>query len=955
MGFECSAHEGRLYLWASGGAGELNSLLDAIGLGNVKRERAYVWTPEASGLFEQRTEPVVPLGVDTWARLWPEWLDGAPAVGDSAVFWAHSALFVWRLMANWGYLPVLERGREGYEARWAPRFTGESRRYFEELLAAMPESARALCWDADRRPETPRRAVLEGVLGWMLDAHARRIAGKVGQRFPASSLYSKWQTALSHPIAVIQADRNTLERFQSGILDWQKGVDLEGVCGYRLIFRVLEPPAGQTEGWMVQPLIEDLLEPGRQYPLQGIEKLALRGGELAADGAWRNFELAMNIYPPLQAYEDHGGEGIYLQANRVIEFLTRFAPLLEQAGFGVERPAWWMDGASLHVGLACTLRSAKKAPDERKAMGTRVRLDWAALLGDTPVTIDELNELTKLPGEMQQLGGRWLRIDTVSLRDAVKFLKQGTGREIAARDALREVLGLGGRSLEIREVRSEGWIGDLLRRLRDPGQIKELAPPPGLRGEMRPYQCRGYSWLHFLSSFGLGACLADDMGLGKSLQLLALLAARHGTERPTLLVCPTSVIGNWEREVQKFFPVLRAMVHHGAQRAKEGEFAALATQHDLVLTSYSLLHRDMPTFAAVEWDGIVLDEAQNIKNFETKQSRAARQIAAGFRVALTGTPVENHVGDLYSLMEFLNPGLLGSHKDFQQRYYKPIQNQQSQRATAQLRSLTAPFVLRRLKTDRSILTDLPEKMELKTYCRLTREQARLYEDVKNGFFVDVEGKSEMERRGLILATISRLKQVCNHPAQLLKDGSDLGGRSGKLTRLTEILEEVLAAGEKALIFSQFAEMGRLLEQHCAAHFGREVLFLHGGVPRKDRDRMVAQFERPDGASLFVLSLKAGGTGLNLTAANHVFHFDRWWNPAVENQATDRAFRIGQTRAVQVHKFICMGTLEEHIDQMVEQKQMLADRVVEAGEVWLTEMSNQQLRDLFSLSREAWED
>jgi SNF2 family DNA or RNA helicase len=407
--------------------------------------------------------------------------------------------------------------------------------------------------------------------------------------------------------------------------------------------------------------------------------------------------------------------------------------------------------------------------------------------------------------------------------------------------------------------------------------------------------------------------------------------------------------------VLKFFPALRVIVHHGGQRAKAGDFAALAPQQDLVLTSYSLLHRDMATFAGVEWDGIVLDEAQNIKNFETKQSRAARQITAAYRVALTGTPVENHVGDLYSLMEFLNPGLLGSHKDFQLRYFKPIQNQQSQRATAQLRGLTAPFVLRRLKTDRTILTDLPEKMELKTYCKLTREQARLYEDVKNGFFVDVEGRSEMERRGLILATISRLKQVCNHPVQLLKDGSELSGRSGKLTRLTEMLEEVLEAGEKALIFSQFAEMGSLLEQHCANHFRRKVLFLHGGVPRKERDRMVADFERPDGASLFVLSLKAGGTGLNLTAANHVFHFDRWWNPAVENQATDRAFRIGQTRAVQVHKFICMGTLEEHIDQMVEEKQLLAERVVESGEVWLTEMSNQQLRDLFSLSREAWED
>ncbi len=528
-----------MYLWASGGADELNSLLDAVGLGNVKRDQAFVWVPGADGSLAQRAEAVVALGVDTWARLWPDWLEARQTLGDSAIFWAHGSLLVWRLMANWGYLPVLEKARDGFEARWSPRFTGDSRRYYEDFLSAMPESARALSFQSGQMPDSPRRTVVEGVLGWMLDTHVRRIAGKVGQRFPASSLYSKWQTALSHPIALIQGDRGTMERFQAGILGWQKGVDLEGVCGYRLFFRVLEPPAGQREGWMVQPLVQDLLDPALLYPLRGIEALHLRGGDLLADAAWRNFELAMNIYPPLQSFDDHGGEGVFLQADRVIEFLARFAPLLEQAGFGVERPDWWTDGTGIRIGLSGTLRSAQDAPDERKAMGARVRLDWAALLGDQPVTLEELNELSKLPGEMQQLGGRWMRVDPVSVRDAVKFLKQGPNREVAAREALREVLGLGGgRGLDVREIRSEGWIGDLLNRLRDPGQIKELPPPAGLRGEMRPYQRRGYSWLHFLTSFGLGACLADDMGLGKSLQLLALLASRHGVDRPHFSFVP---------------------------------------------------------------------------------------------------------------------------------------------------------------------------------------------------------------------------------------------------------------------------------------------------------------------------------------------------------------------------------------------------------------------------------
>lgn len=932
-------------------------MLPHIGLGKVKLEKGYVWMPDGDGALAAIQKAIVPIGVDTWARLWPEWLKPREELGQSAVYWAQGTLFAWHLMETWGYLPVLMRGKEGYEARWAPRFVGEQRRMFEEYVERMPEVARALTLDDAKAPRVDRRRVIEQTLGWMLDAQARRIAGRVGQKFPSSSIYSKWQTALSHPIALVQGEKGTIERFHSGILGWQRGIDLEGVCGYRLVFRVSAPPEGSREGWMLVPFIEDLLEPGREYLLRGVEDLELRGGELVAEAAWRNFEMASQIYPALQSYEEQHGEGLYLPGERVIEFLTRFAPLLEQAGFVVERPDWWKDGDGIKVAVAGRLHSEAEVVDERTAMGSKVRLDWAALLGDEPVTMAELNELAKHTGEMQQVGGKWMRIDPVSIRDAVKFLKAGQKRVMTAREALREVLGMGGggRALEIKDIQTEGWIGELLRRLREPGEIKELPVPEGLQGEMRPYQRRGFSWLQFVTGFGLGACLADDMGLGKSLQMLALLASRHGVGKPVLMVCPTSVIGNWERETMKFFPRLKLMVHHGVARTKGEEFEKLAVQHDLVVTSYSLLHRDAETIARVEWDGVVLDEAQNIKNFETKQSRAARQIASGYRVALTGTPVENHVGDLYSLMEFLNPGLLGGPKDFQMRFFKPIQNQGNVKATQQLKALTAPFILRRLKTDKSIISDLPEKMEMKTYCKLTREQAKLYEDVVKGCFVDLEGRSSMERRGLILATISRLKQVCNHPAQVLKEREDLGGRSGKLSRLTEMLEEVLEAGEKALIFSQFAEMGEILAMHCEQEFGRKVSFLHGGTPRLERERMIADFEKPDGAQLFVLSLKAGGTGLNLIAANHVFHYDRWWNPAVENQATDRAFRIGQTKTVQVHKFICMGTLEERIDQMVEEKRELAEKVVEAGEVWLTELSNQQLKDLFSLSREAWED
>jgi SNF2 family DNA or RNA helicase len=351
---------------------------------------------------------------------------------------------------------------------------------------------------------------------------------------------------------------------------------------------------------------------------------------------------------------------------------------------------------------------------------------------------------------------------------------------------------------------------------------------------------------------------------------------------------------------------------------------------------------------------VVLDEAQNIKNPESKQARAACAIRSGYRIALTGTPVENHVGDLWSLMEFLNSGLLGSKAEFKRRFLVPIQASSDQTAAARLKSLTGPFILRRLKTDKSVIDDLPEKLEMTVYCTLTREQASLYAAVVNETLPELEKAEGIQRKGIVLAALSRLKQVCNHPAQFLGDNSAIEGRSGKLTRLSEMLEEVIESGERALIFSQFAEMGDLIRRQVEALFGREVLFLHGGVTKARRDQMVARFQQgdPQGPSVFVLSLKAGGTGLNLTAANHVFHYDRWWNPAVENQATDRAFRIGQRRRVLVHKFLCSGTLEEKIDAIIEKKKALAQSVVGAGEEWLTKMTTAELRDLFALRADA---
>ncbi len=450
--------------------------------------------------------------------------------------------------------------------------------------------------------------------------------------------------------------------------------------------------------------------------------------------------------------------------------------------------------------------------------------------------------------------------------------------------------------------------------------------------------------------------VANNIICHNTVQFIAFLLhlkEQDALENPTLLVCPTSVLGNWEREVNKFAPSLKILQYHGDKRPKGKAFLEAVKKHDLIVTSYSLLHRDIKSLQSVSWQIIVLDEAQNVKNPEAKQSKAVRQLEATFRIALTGTPVENRLQELWSILDFLNPGYLGNKQFFQRRFAMPIEKYGDTASLTQLRSLVQPFILRRLKSDRDIIQDLPDKQEMTVFCGLTGEQAALYQQVVEQSLVEIESAEGLQRRGMILALLIKLKQICNHPAQYLKQATLEQHNSAKLLRLEEMLEEVLAEGDRALIFTQFAEWGKLLKPYLEKQLGREIFFLYGSTSKKQREEMIDRFQHdPQGPPIMILSLKAGGVGLNLTRANHVFHFDRWWNPAVENQATDRVFRIGQTRNVQVHKFVCTGTLEEKIHDMIESKKQLAEQVVGAGEEWLTEMDTDQLRNLLLLDRSA---
>jgi hypothetical protein len=693
---------------------------------------------------------------------------------------------------------------------------------------------------------------------------------------------------------------------------------------------------------------------------------------------------ASRLYPPLKpALRTARPEACDLDTAEAYGFLAEATPMLEQAGFGVFVPPWWSK-RSARLGAKLTVRPKQEggtgAPSLLGVDGI-CAYEWQVAVGEETLSLAELERLAALKAPLVAVRGQWVELRAEEVAAALRFFRSParTG-EMRLVDAM--AIGLGARpgdtGLPVVGVAAEGTLADLMNPDAGSGgrRYREVAVPGGLAATLRPYQHRGLSWLAFHDGLGLGACLADDMGLGKTIQLLSLLlaereqppavgngAARRGGRaagskrrgarpQPTLLVCPMSLVSNWEREAARFAPALAVHVHHGTERLTGARFATTARKADLVLTTYALATRDRDLLAGVPWRRVVLDEAQNIKNRNARQTRAIVSIPAERRVALTGTPVENRLSDLWSIMDFLNPGLLGDAKEFRTRFALPVERFGDEDAARRLKRLTGPFILRRLKTDRAIIADLPDKVEMKVFCNLTREQATLYQAVVDDMLERIEASEGIERKGLVLATMVKLKQVCNHPAHMLGDRSPLPGRSGKLARLEEILEEVLAEGEKALVFTQFAELGALLKPHLQERLGSEVSFLHGGTTKKTRDELVAGFQSAGGPGVFLLSLKAGGTGLNLTAANHVVHFDRWWNPAVENQATDRAFRIGQRRNVQVRKFVCAGTLEERIDQMIERKKALAERIVGTGEAWLTELSTDQLRELITLSADA---
>lgn len=873
-------------------------------------------------------------------------------LGRDIRFWRLVAREAVALVASQQVWPTLKR--EGFQltAHWQP--LPEQAERTAQLSAHMPPLCRALTQELETAP-APSQLVTQ-FIQHAVDGLVRESAENVKPTGRAPGV--AWLIALTGSSQKVQLSADAADDLFKAWQSWAGQNDATGNQAFRIAFRLTTPDEEhQSDEWALEYLLQATDDPSLIVSAGQIwrghkDPYLLQRFDQPQERLLRGLAFAGRLFPPiLESLRRKAPEHAQFETEQAYTFLKEVAPLLQASGFRVLLPREW-SGQQARITTTRKVSTKSNTPS-RLSLETLLRYDVEIMLGDQTLDRKELQRLATLKQPLVQIRGQWVLLDQAQLEAALKLLEQGRP-ELPLEDVLR--MGLEEASPD--SIETDGWLKTLLDLLRHPEQIEQPPIPRGLKAELRPYQQRGFAWLAFLQRYGLGACLADDMGLGKTLQTIAFILhfrAAHESSAPVLVICPTSVVGNWRREIQRFAPDLRVQTHQGADRDLGEAFTSHIKEAGVVLTSYPLLARDRDTLTEVDWSLVVLDEAQNIKNSSTKQAQAARALRSEGRIALTGTPVENRLSELWSIFQFINPQYLNSEAHFRRRFAIPIEKFEDADAAKRLKHLTTPFILRRLKTDPKVISDLPEKQEMKVYINLTSEQVTLYEAVVKNIMARIDEAENacdnLSRRGLVLSLLMQLKQVCNHPAQYLKDGSAIDGRSGKVARLTEMLEEIYATGDRALIFTQFAEMGEILREHCRRTFYDEPLWLYGGTKVKEREEMIHRFQSENGPTVFLLSLKAGGVGLNLTRANHVFHFDRWWNPAVENQATDRAFRIGQTRNVQVHKFICAGTLEEKIDAMIESKKALAERVVGNDEAWLTELSTTALKELVQL-REA---
>ncbi|MGG1878731.1 DEAD/DEAH box helicase [Paenibacillus cisolokensis] len=923
--------------------------------------------------------------------------------GEEMRFWVKASQFAMELLLRGKLAPSSAEVRptgqrrtstESIRAVWRPQLDGEDRERFLQLAANMPPiclgAPAAFAGHEPASREEAGAIVLHSFLSAIIDSESRQSVQELESKLSAhlaayrrgqSPLVELWWNSLltvSREIPVQGAPEeigglvSSVEAVSQAGMPYMEGEELPPEDGTLRLGLRLEPPLEPgAEEWRISFWAGSVEDEGVWLPARSIwggkepdrmirgrvyrsvrDQYLMRLGEAAEQAP----DLAEGLFGPAP-------EGVVIPLGRLASFMKESVPQLTAGGVKIQMPSRWTREGRRRVGLSLKMQPDARLTGEegaRPVLGMKhlVEFQISASMGGQPITREELQALVQQNLPYVQFRGEWIEVDLKEINQVLRFMKRHEQGEMelaewvhlaAEQDGERIWKGLLIEELETTGLLSSLLAGDGLR------ELPERPVPASLHGELRPYQERGFQWLSLMRDMGFGVCLADDMGLGKTVQVITCLldSTRTAAGRgPALIVCPTSLLGNWQREFQRFGPDLSLYIHHGTRRLKGEAFQEEVREYDVVLTTYHLAGRDGSDLAAVSWSSIVLDEAQYIKNYRTKQAQSVMKLSAPHRIAMTGTPVENRLAELWSIFHFLNPGYLGSFNGFRQRYAAGDGQQERLR---ELHRLISPFMLRRLKSDPDIRKDLPEKLEVKSYCRLSEMQGAMYQAVVDEMLGQIENRTGLARKGLVLSSLTKLKQICNHP-QLIRGEDSRTVRieqSGKLERMLEILDSIADVGESALIFTQYVAMGELLVSVLTRRYGKQPHFLHGGVAKRDRDEMVRAFQAGEGSEFFVLSLKAGGVGLNLTRANHVLHYDRWWNPAVENQATDRVFRIGQHRDVQVHKLIAQGTLEERIDELIEQKKALSEQVVGSGETWLTEMSDRELRELIELQSQDW--
>lgn len=748
----------------------------------------------------------------------------------------------------------------------------------------------------------------------------------------------------------------------------------------------LDEPLDGEGAWILDVFLRSKKNTDEIYDVEGVRKIPARWQPFLDKVDQERIRWA-RLIPWL---EEDGFFKTHLTEEEAWMFLTDASETLVALDVEILLPSWWQAMKNANLKVKASLKGSSSHRPSFVGLQAMLDFNWRFSMNGVDLSEDEFGKLVEEKRRLVFIRGRWVKLDPQFIRQIQDLMKRAEKEGLHVRDLLeQELVDSTDTEEELENPKAFAKIQielnrqwkQMVKMLSEVHEIPLETVPEGLNGELRPYQQLGMSWLWFLRQFGFGAVLADDMGLGKTVQLISYLlkvknedtlekvpdtnsttkqrkTAAGDTDSPpkvkvptksALIICPTSVLGNWQKELERFAPEMKVYLHYGSNRLKEEAFSERVQDADVVLTSYGLSHLDSEEFESMIWSSIAIDEAQNIKNAQTKQSKAVRRLRGHHHIALTGTPMENRLSELWSIFDFTNHGYLGSLGQFQKKFVIPIEKDEKKEKVQQLQSLIRPFLLRRTKKDEEVALNLPDKLEQKEYCPLTAEQASLYEQLIHDTFAEIEKLSGFERKGLILQMLTRLKQLCNHPALYLKEqavGRELLDRSNKMEKLVELVDAVLDQGESCLIFTQYIEMGEMIRSTLKKKFGIEVPFLNGSVPKTQRDTMIERFQNQE-FPVFLLSLKAGGTGLNLTAANHVIHYDRWWNPAVENQATDRAYRIGQSKFVHVHKLICTGTLEEKIDAMLEKKQFLNDQII-TSENWLTELSTDELKDLVYL-------